>query len=309
MLVAGGCTVQGPLANVRNVTELSAVPFFPQTEFDCGPAALATVLGASGVDTTPEALMPKVYTEGLKGSLQVELLTATRREGRLPILIRPATEALIDIVASGHPVLVLQNLRLRRSPRWHYAVVVGFENETRRVILRSGAERRKRQRARRFAASWSLADNWGFVVAAPGTIPYGVDAGSYMRAVVESERLLAEGDIESAYMAAMSRWPEEPIVLFLGAGHEYNQGRLHEARSLYRRVLAIEPGHVAARNNLANVLLEQGCYEAAAAEAQLALAQDSSTGPFREAIVETLGSIQAARTDGGSERTGDAACS
>jgi len=35
-------------------TELREVPFFPQEEFQCGPAALATVLAASGVKVTPE---------------------------------------------------------------------------------------------------------------------------------------------------------------------------------------------------------------------------------------------------------------
>ena len=31
-------------------------PFYPQTEYHCGPAALATVLRFRGADVTPEAL-------------------------------------------------------------------------------------------------------------------------------------------------------------------------------------------------------------------------------------------------------------
>src|SRR4029450_1757028 len=64
--------------------ELETTPFFPQVTHQCGPAALATVLGASGVDTTPDALVPDVSVPGLHGSLQIELLAASRRAGRTP---------------------------------------------------------------------------------------------------------------------------------------------------------------------------------------------------------------------------------
>ena len=38
--------------------ELEAVPFFPQKAYQCGPAALATVLGAAGFAVTPDELTP-----------------------------------------------------------------------------------------------------------------------------------------------------------------------------------------------------------------------------------------------------------
>ena len=42
--------------------ELTQTPFFPQQSHQCGPAALATALGASGVDVTPDDLVPQTYT-------------------------------------------------------------------------------------------------------------------------------------------------------------------------------------------------------------------------------------------------------
>src|SRR5262249_33165121 len=41
--------------------ELTEVPFFPQSDYQCGPAALATVMVAAGVKVTPEELVPEVY--------------------------------------------------------------------------------------------------------------------------------------------------------------------------------------------------------------------------------------------------------
>ena len=61
--------------------ELKEVPFFPQEAYQCGPAALATVLVAAGASVTPEALAPQAYLPERHGSLQLELVAATRRRG------------------------------------------------------------------------------------------------------------------------------------------------------------------------------------------------------------------------------------
>ncbi|HJU50574.1 MAG TPA: hypothetical protein VJ575_07595, partial [Pseudogulbenkiania sp.] len=41
--------------------ELTDTPFFPQEQYQCGPAALATVLTASGKTVAPEELTSQVY--------------------------------------------------------------------------------------------------------------------------------------------------------------------------------------------------------------------------------------------------------
>lgn len=122
--------------------ELSAVPFFAQEAYQCGPAALATVLNNSGLNVTPDELGPQVYVPARQGSLQFELLAAARRYGRVPYVLRPQLEILAAEVAAGNPVLVLQNLGIAALPFWHYAVVVGFDLARADIVLRSGRERR-----------------------------------------------------------------------------------------------------------------------------------------------------------------------
>src|SRR5688500_17642349 len=99
----------GAQSHVPRPPLLLNVPFHPQTDRDCGPAALATVLGASGVAITPEALLPQVYLPGRKGSLQLELIGASRRAGRIPYRVERTPEALLAELQAGRPVLVLQN--------------------------------------------------------------------------------------------------------------------------------------------------------------------------------------------------------
>lgn len=291
-LILGGCVTTPTQYELHSVAELTDVPFFPQTEYDCGPAALATILNDADVAVTPQALIDLVYIEGLRGSLQAELLAATRRFGRLPVPIPPTPEGLLEEVASGRPVLVLQNIGLENAPVWHYAVVVGFDAEQGRMILRSGAERRRLERTGRFLRSWRRANHWGFVAAPPGEIPVSATPEHYMRALVGSQRQLGQLHAEAAYTAALARWPEDVNVLFLAAVHRHTASELADAADLYRKLLALDPDHSAARNNLANVLLEQGCRADAYREAQRALRQHPPDGAFYTDIIDTLQRIE-----------------
>ena len=117
------CVVRGPFipANLapgaRASVELVGTPFFPQKKYQCGPAALASVLVASDVVTTPEALVPVVYIPARKGSLQVEMQAAPRKFGRLSYLLSPNMDSILAELDAGRPVLVLHNYGLPMLPQ------------------------------------------------------------------------------------------------------------------------------------------------------------------------------------------------
>jgi hypothetical protein len=48
-----------------------------------------------------------------------------------------------------------------------------------------------------------------------------------------------------------------PALLYAAANNAYAAGDLARAEGLYRSVLALQAGHMAARNNLAALLLDQ----------------------------------------------------
>src|SRR5262249_30752487 len=101
--------------------DLENVPFFAQNDFMCGPAALAMVINAAGRQVTMESLEPQVYLPGRKGSLQAEMLGATRRAGLVAYTLDPKMDALMRELAAGHPAVVLLDLSFRIAPIWHYA--------------------------------------------------------------------------------------------------------------------------------------------------------------------------------------------
>jgi len=264
------------------------VPFFAQTEFECGPAALATLLVHEGIPVTPQELAPAVYVEGLQGSLQAELLGATRRHGLIPYPLAADPLQLFAEIEDGRPVLVMQNLGLKRVPVWHYAVVIGFDAARDRVILRSGAQRRRLERSRRFVRSWTLAERWAFVAVRPGEVPLTASPESFVRALVNAAPALDGRALDAAYASVLNRWPDRTVALFAAANHAQTRERWHEAAGLYENLLAREPDQTAARNNLAYALFEAGCETRAIAEARAALAAQPADGAFYAAIQDTL---------------------
>jgi hypothetical protein len=305
VLAVGGCAAAPRLPPVTAAAvELTDVPFFPQTQHQCGPAALATILADSGVAADPTALANEVYVAGLHGSLQAELLGATRRNGRIPYVLAPDAAALFAEVGAGRPVLVLQNLGLPRVPLWHYAVVVGFDAERGRVLLRSGREPRRSESSARFLRSWQRGMRWAFVAVAPGTLPATAAPAAYVRAAAGAEPLLPPADVEAAYAVALERWPDDELVLFAAANRRLVARDLAGAAALYRRLLAVAPANAAARNNFANTLAEQGCGTQALAEARSALAAVTRDDPLYDAIRDTVATLEAAPAGA----TGHGAC-
>jgi tetratricopeptide (TPR) repeat protein len=220
------------------------------------------------------------------------MLAATRRNGLIPYVLAPEPGALLAELATGRPVLVLQNLGLPRVPVWHYAVVVGADGE--RVILRSGTEQRRVERTARFLLSWQRAAEWAFVPLQPGQLPATATAGAYVRALASAEPLLKPAAAAAAHAAAFERWPDDELVLFATAGYRLAMHDLLGATDLYRRLLAIAPQHTAARNNLANALAARGCYADGLREARTALAAADPGNALYAAIQNTVAELERA---------------
>src|SRR6218665_669121 len=84
--------------------QIPDVPFFPQEDHQCGPAALATMLTFAGKKTAPDALTEKVYVPARKGSFALEMVAAARAEGRLVYPLAPQLESVLTALAQGYPV-------------------------------------------------------------------------------------------------------------------------------------------------------------------------------------------------------------
>lgn len=266
--VLAGCSLNPPLDLDSLVAGPSAaqllwVPFYPQQEYQCGPAALAGVLGAAGVTIAPAVLTRQVFLPGRQGSLQPELLAATRRAGLIPYLIPAEPSALLMQLRAGKPVLVLQNLQTRSVPVWHYAVVVGFDTARNQVYLNSGGERGLAMSAPAFLRTWDWAGRWAMVALRPGELPAQPEVQNYIEALATFESVAGSAPAAPAWRAALRQWPQDSRPYLALGNNAYSSGNLPVAIDYYRRGLQRSPGDPALANNLASVLGELGCPEVA----------------------------------------------
>jgi tetratricopeptide (TPR) repeat protein len=296
LLLLGGCATpqvasleaEWP-AGLPAIAHIDSVPFYPQDEFQCGPAALAMALTAAGVPRSPEALKDQVYLPGREGSLQADMLAATRRNGLPAYLLAPRLEDLLREVAAGHPVVVLQNLSFGFAPIWHYAVVVGFDRPRNMLVLHSGVTERMEMSLFTFERTWERGDYWALLALPTNRLPETAQPGSYAAAVAVLERVNPAA-AQAAYTTALQAWPTERALL-LGAGNAaYALGQRERAASAYGIATVAHPDFADAWNNLAQVQLELGQKKQAAESIAQAVALG---GPRLPQYLELQAEIQA----------------
>jgi len=251
--------------------ELIDTPFYPQITDQCGPSALATILNFAGVDVSPLRLKSNIYIPGRQGSLQLEMLAATRRYERVPYILEADISAVFSELEAGRPVLVLQNLGTDNMPVWHYAVVVGFLPDEKRFVLRSGDQERYRIKAAKFLRSWRRAGYWAMVALQPGTVPDRANPEMYLSALAAFESTGNDAATIAAYVAAVAKWPQNTLA-GLGLGNAYYaDGQLVAAQQAYAAVLRVDPQNALILNNLAQVLHASGSNSEAAETIAVAL--------------------------------------
>jgi tetratricopeptide (TPR) repeat protein len=270
-------------AGVPEHAQIASVPFVAQEDYQCGPAALSMVAQTAGVRQEIAQWVEQVYVPARRGSLQPEMLAASRRNGLPAYVLQPTLSAVLREVAAGNPVLVLQNLSFSFAPVWHYAVVIGFDRAANTITLHSGRTERLPMSLYTFERTWARGGHWAMVALAPNKLPATAEADGYVASVAALERVQAAA-AQTAYASALQQWPEHRLAL-LGAGNSaYTLRQLDTAANAYRRATQAHPDFADAWNNLAQVLLEQAQYPQALQAVQRAVA----LGGAREARYREL---------------------
>jgi tetratricopeptide (TPR) repeat protein len=275
--------------------ELAEVPFHRQDDFLCGPASLAMVFNAAGVQANVESVTPLVYLPGRQGSLQAEMLGATRRSGLLAYTLAPRMEDLLRELAAGTPVVVLVNFSFKAAPVWHYAVVVGYDLGRKEVIVRSAGRARDLWSFGFLEFFWQDSNYWSMLALPPGRLPATAREPEYAAAAAALEQAGRPREARESYRALLGRWPDNLIGL-IGLGNvEYALKDAAAAERSFRRASEAHPGSAAAFNNLAHVLAESGRLPEAEVAARRAVALGGPLLPQAQKTLEAILERQASR--------------
>jgi len=278
-----------PPADLPSRAELREVPFHAQEQYHCGPAALSMALNAAGVGATPDELVEQVYLPGRKGSLQIEMLVAARRNGLVSYELEPLLENVLREVAAGTPVIVLENYGFRLWPAWHYSVVVGYDLTAGEIVRRSGMKPRQAMPFPAFEYVWKGDGHWAMVAVPPDRVPATATEARYAGAVAALEKSGQLKNAQIAYDAMLKRWPSSLAGLMGRGNTAYALKDPAAAESAFRRAVKEHPESVAALNNLAHVLSERGKLDEALVLAERAVRLG---GPLLPSAQGTLNDIR-----------------
>lgn len=234
---------------VENFHQVEQVPFVNQEAGQCGPATLTMAMNWAGKMISVEEVSPQVFTPGMKGSLQSDLIGASRRNGLMAVPIEGLSALLIEI-NSGHPVIVFENLALSWLPQWHYAIVFGYDLTKQEMIMHSGPEAFKHWDMSKFERSWMLANYWGLVVLPAGELCSSADELANSVAAAGLEQVGQKGAAEKSYAAILKKWPSSLTALVGSANLAFEKENYILAVSYLKQATKFYPGSATVWHNL-----------------------------------------------------------
>ncbi len=141
---------------------IEKVPFFPQEEYQCGPASLASVLNYWGVSSSPDEIAKTIYSRSARGTLNIDMVMYAQARGLEASQYRGAWEDLRQKIDAGFPLVVLVDYGFWVLQSNHFMVVLGYREDD--VIVHSGRDEKKIIRKEDFLKSWEKTNYWTLLI-------------------------------------------------------------------------------------------------------------------------------------------------
>jgi ABC-type bacteriocin/lantibiotic exporter with double-glycine peptidase domain len=134
------------------------VPFFTQSDFQCGPSSLAGVLNYYGKNISPSKIAERIFKEKVRGTLSIDLALFARDQGLVAEWYTGDMRDLRKNIDRNRPLIAMVDLGWGPVQKPHYLVVVGYGPKG--VIVNSGAHQHKLVAWNRFQNQWNRSYLW-----------------------------------------------------------------------------------------------------------------------------------------------------
>jgi len=141
---------------------IEEVPFFPQLDYQCGPASLAGVLSYYGVNVEPDEIAESIYRENIRGTVSLDMVLYARERGFAATWLNGNPDDIIEAVDRGKPVIVMIDRGFSLAKVYHYMVITGYSFNG--VIANTGTTPQKLISWETFMSQWEKTRNWTLLI-------------------------------------------------------------------------------------------------------------------------------------------------
>jgi len=160
-----GCAGPSPKPSSKTARMIEGVPFFPQEQFQCGPASLAGVLNYYGLRMTPTEIAAEIFSRQARGTLDMDMVFYAQRKGMKAEQYAGSIEDLQRSLDFQRPVIVLIDQGFWVYQNNHFMVAVGYDE--RNLVVNSGKEEHKFIPWEAFVKSWEKTKFWTLRITPP----------------------------------------------------------------------------------------------------------------------------------------------
>jgi tetratricopeptide (TPR) repeat protein len=247
-------------------------PFVRQEKAYCGPAALASVFAFWGKPQSQEKIAQAIFSNDLKGVLNIDLERYAKDNGFWAKAYTADIEELKDRLKTGMPVIVMQKLRPFVLNRYHYTVVVGFDESKKIFIEHTGQQANAVRSYNGFKRNWYQAGNWMLEIMPLEKADEDVSLEENVELGVLLEK---QGNWDASlkrYYDALKENAKTPMAFF-NIGNVYLRiGHLEEAEESYRKAIELKKDFPDCYNNMACLFIRKKDFQKAHIFADKALA-------------------------------------
>lgn len=138
------------------------IPFYPQQEYQCGPASLAGVMNYQMHEITPEKIADEIFSKSAKGTLGLDMVIYAKNKGLKAMQYTGSMNDLKANINSGYPLIVLVDYGFLFYQQNHFMVIIGYNDYG--VIVNSDAAEHQFIGAESFVKTWEKTNYWTLLI-------------------------------------------------------------------------------------------------------------------------------------------------
>ena len=257
------CRVDPPSAlETHESFYLENVPSVAQKDYQCGPAALESVIRYWGGSADADSIGKTLYKSRTRGVFNFSLAQYMKTIGFWSeIRQEPGKEDLKQWLRKGVPPIVMLDSGTLWARTYHFVVLKGFDDGLRIFYANTGVIETQAIDYGEFERRWKKADTWSLIVSPPEKVDWELDETQSIEMALILEK---KGNLDQAERwleSALRKNPKSLTAKFNLANIYSKSNRSEQAKIIYQELLDQNPSRPEISNNLAWVYYEEGRYE------------------------------------------------